>query len=252
MRLFATLLLIGCWSLAAAPGADAQMFSYSEESTRALRAVTAGYQTVGFEYAGSEQQVESFDFQAPAYTLTLTQPNLLVAVAFGDQAADPSRGLRQLKLVDANLFFWGSFLSWNGSGHSFFLPLIAHTGYRRVDEQRTGTPALDAFSINTIGLGTGLGYRGQWSSSVHAELRATPIGGLALRNFEGSVGSVRLVDVDAQLHFPRLFGRFGVTAGYNFRIQNWNVDASELFTDLTDDLFDYRNRQHVLRVGINW
>lgn len=252
MRLLVSILLVVAAAGTFASAASAQMFSYSEGAGRAVRSVTVGLQTVDFQYAGSEQPAESFTFRSPAYAITLTQPNLLVSIAFADQAAEPTEDLRHLKLLDANLFFWGSFLSFDGSDHAVYVPLLAHTGYRRVDEQRGGAPAIDAFSINTLGLGTGLAYRGRWSQAMQVSARATPVVGLSLRNFEGSVGSTRLFDADVQVHFGGVFGRFGLSAGYNFRVQNWNVDASDLFTDLTDELFDYRNRQHLVRVGLNW
>lgn len=248
-----TLALVLAMLLVCTAPADAQMFSYaSNDRGRAVRSLAVGLQTVDFRFAGSEEPVESFDFQAPAYGITFSQPNLQVSVAIGSQSADPSENLRRLELLDADAFFWGRFLSWNGEGQSAFLPIIVHTGYRRVDEDRGSTPSLDAFNISSLGIGTGVGYRGRFSEAFRVEARATPIYGLAIRDLEGSAGTTSQIDADLQAHLPGLFGRVGLTFGYNFRIQNWNVDASELFPEISDELLDYENTQHLVRVGINW
>jgi hypothetical protein len=84
------------------------------------------------------------------------------------------------------------------------------------------------------------------------EARAHPIIGLATTSLGDALGSARLVDAHVQVHAPPLFGRFGLTVGYSYRTQVWNVDASDLFDELTGDLFDYRAQTHLLWAGINW
>ncbi len=240
--------VILAWSVSPSP---AQMFSQRSERPRAVRSLSAGYQWTTFQYAGSREPTQSFDYEAPAYAISFTQPNLQTSIAFGRQSAGPG-GLRELRLLDAELFLWGGFPLTVSRELRVYLPLILHSGYRSVDEQARGAPSIDAFNLTTLGLGSGVGLESRLGSGVHLEGQITPVGGLALRTLEGTAGRTWLVRGRAQLHFPGLIRRYGLSLGYSYRYQRWNIDASDLFPTISDDLFDYKNRHHVLHVGINW
>lgn len=242
--------LLGCWWVSTG---YAQMFSYSSEASTPLRSVGVNYQLVDFQYDGEKQPSRSFDYKAPAYGVFLAQPNLTASLTFGQQSVDPLQELRPLRLIDASLFLWGGLSLLSSRTVRIFVPIIFHSGYRSVDEHpRNSGPSVDAFNLTTLGLGTGLGFQGRLNDGVQLQGRVTPLAGLALRSLEGTTGNTHLMEGNLQVHLTRLIRQYGLTFGYNFRYQRWNIEASDLFPNISDNLFDYKSLQHVLRIGVNW
>lgn len=226
------------------------MFSQRSEQPRAVRSLSAGYQWTTFRYNGAREPTESFDYEAPAYAISFAQSNMEASIAFGHQNA--GAGLRDLRLLDAELFLWGGFPITTSRTFRLYLPLVLHSGYRSVDEREQDLPSIDAFNLTTLGLGTGVGLESTLGRRIQLRGQITPLAGLALRTLEGTAGRTWLLRGKAQLHIPRVIRRYGLSIGYTYRYQRWNIDASDLFPTISDDLFDYKNRQHVFHVGVNW
>lgn len=243
-------------ALLAAPAAFAQQFSYGADAERATQALSFGYFVIDFEYDGEGTPPLSFAFSEPAYGVVYTRPNFFASLAYGTQsAADPARDARTLRLLDATITTWGEIFLANRRAERGFrvsLPIALHTNYRRVSPEGEENSLTESFNVTVLGLGAGLGVTFLGSERVTLEARATPILGLAVRSFGDSAGSARLLDTDVQLHLGQLAGRFGVSVGYGFRYQVWNGTSSTLLSELTEDLFDYKGRHHLLRVGVNW
>lgn len=235
------------------PGAaSAQMFTYGGDRSGPSQSLAVGYYLINFEFDGDEEPTPSFDFVDPAYGFVYSRPNFLVTFAFGNQGAGDGRD--ELRLVDASFFVWGGFQLLRGDQErrvSLYIPILLHSSYRRVSRDAPDDEFLDAFDFAVIGLGSGLGFRGGGKGWV-VEARATPILGLAVRSFGDTTGSARILDTDVQIHFDSLFSQFGLTLGYGYRLQAWNIGASNLFPNITNDLFDYSGNQQLFRVGINW
>ncbi len=244
-------LLVAALTLAPAP-ALAQRFSYGGGREGAGQALFVGYYQVNFEFDGKERPTPSFDFTDPVYGLIFTRPNVYLSIALGDQAGDEGRD--DLRLVDATFMVWGelNLLQQEETSKTFlFVPIVLHSSYRRISRRNTSDDLLDAFDFGVLGLGTGLGFRalgGRWV----LEARATPIIGLALRSFGGSTGTSRMLDTDVQLHLGPLFDQVGLSFGFGYRIQAWDVGGSAIFTDLSRDFFDYSGDQLIVRAGVNW
>ena len=234
-------------SFLAASDAAGQMFSYGINRPHAVQSVSFSYTLVDFSYAGSGTPEPSFEFEAPVYGVVYTRPNVMVSVGYG--ADDTARDLR---LLDASIFTWGEFRLAESSRGRLYLPIVLHTNYRRVAPRGEEDSLVDAFNITAIGLGSGLGYHHRVGDALQLHLRAFPVIALALRAFGDSAGSSRLIDGGIQLHAPGLIGKFGLTAGYGFRAQAWNIGESSLVPQSSNDLFDYTGSQQVLLVGINW
>ena len=242
-------------SLLLADTALAQQFSYGIGGPRAVQSLSFGYTVVDFRYDGDGSPRTSFAFSEPAYGAVYTRPNLQAAIAFGEQpAADTAFDGRPRRLVDASLTTWGEWLLGGtvGGPARVFVPIALHTDYRRVSQRGEESSLAESFNVTVLGLGAGLGFEGRFGERLTLEARATPIIGIAVRNFGDSAGNARLLDADVQLHAGQLAGRFGLSLGYGYRYQIWNGTSSTLLQDLAEDLFDYRGSQHVFRVGVNW
>jgi len=233
--------------------AAAQRFSYGGDKAHPTQSLTFAYTDIDFTFDGEEAPALSFDFTEPAYGGVYTRPGFLFSIAFGRQAAKTTTE-RDRRLVDASLLAWGElnpFQRASSSTVQVFIPIALHSSYRRVTQDKSDTNLLDAFDFTVLGLGVGLGVRGEGQRWV-LEARAIPIIGLAVRSFGDATGSSRMLDVDMLLHVGPLFGKFGLSIGYGYRLQRWNISASDLFPTLNDELFDYRGNQQVARVGISW
>ncbi len=250
------ILLAACLLAAALAGpvrcAPAQLFSFSSDRERPVQAVWLGYYLIDFDFDGDAEPLFSFEFDDPAYGLVYSRPNFLVTFAYGEQRAGADR--EGLRLVDLSLSTWGELhLAGLATGRTrVFVPIVLATNYRRVAPSGRNAEGLEAFNVTVLGLGAGLGLAHPIGENVRFEARAHPVFGLASSSFVDALGTARLLDADAQVHLGRLFGRVGLSLGYGFRSQFWNVNASNLFPDVTDELFDYKGRHHLFRMGVNW
>ena len=237
-----------------APGstASAQQFPF-RSGVQAVQTLSVGYLLIDFEFDGDERPLFVFDFVEPAYGLVYSRPHFLVTFALGDQSAD-GEGRENLRLLDLSLTTWGE-LRFRGmsTGRSrAYIPIVLFSNYRRVSPQGGEGTLLDAFNVTVFGLGLGLGLESVLGEKVVFEARANPGLGFATSSLTDAFGSAYLIDADAQLHLAQLFGAVGLSLGYSFRLQVWNVNSSNLFPDATDEFFDYKGRQHLFRVGVNW
>ncbi len=237
-----------------APGsiASAQQFPF-RSSVQAVQTFSAGYFLIDFEFDGDERPLFVFDFVEPAYGLVYSRPHFLVTFALGDQSAD-GEGHEALRLLDVSFTTWGELrLAGMSAGRSrAYIPIALFSNHRRVSPQGSASTLLDAFNVTVLGLGAGLGLESVLGKTVFFEARANPILGFATSSLTDAFGSAYLIDADAQLHLAQLFGAVGLSLGYSFRLQVWNVNTSDLFPDATDELFDYKGRYHLFRVGMNW
>jgi hypothetical protein len=231
---------------------SAQPFSGDGAAGPTVQVLSASYYLIDFAYDGEERPPETYDYAAPAFGLTYARPNLLATLAFGNQEA--GAGVDGRQLLDVAFTTWGGFSPFAALAAGptrLYVPVLLHSNYRRVSPEGSES-ILDDFSVALIGLGTGLGLAQRLGAEALVEARVNPIIGLASSSLADAFGHSRLLDVDAQLHLGALFGGAGLSAGYTFRLQHWNVNASDLLPDVTAGLLDYRGRLHLFRVGVNW
>lgn len=228
---------------------QAQRLSYGADRARTVQSLALAYTWIDFAYNGGDEEPPiSFNFAGPAYGLAFTRPNFLASLAV-DEVGSGRR------VLDAALFTWGELypLPRLAEGRfRLYVPIALHSGYRRVVDRSSDNEFDTSFSVTVLGLGAGAGASGRLGEHVIVEGRATPVIGLATREFDGSIGSTRLFDADVQAHLGPLVGRFGLSLGYGFRVQVWNLRASDLFAEVVDDLYDYRGARHTVRIGVNF
>lgn len=222
------------------------------------QALLGTWSPIDFSYeGGDEDPFLRYDFSNPAYGVTYLRPNFEAHLVFGRQTvADGTGGTLERDLTDAAIETWASlpFLpEFGGEALRLTLPILLHSDYRRVGNSESGNdenPA-DDFNFTTIGLGFGLGVENYFSDRALLEARVIPALGLALRSFGDATGRSALLTAAVTLHTAPFAGRFGLSLGYSFRWQDWNVNASSVFRN-NRDIFDYRSTQHLVRIGLNW
>lgn len=234
-----------------APAATAQMFTYGADRDGPTQAVSVGYFGVDFRYDGSGTPLTRFDFTAPAYGVVYTRPNMFSSFAIGSQ----EQGNNTLQLIDFSLSTWGGLtipgMSQEGRVR-LYVPVVLHSDYRRVRYDDREAVDLEDFTFTVLGLGAGLGLRARLGAGARLEARATPALGLAIRSFGDAIGRADIVEADVLLHLGEVFKAVGLTAGFSYRLQVWNIRASNLFTIIDNEVFDYRDQRPVFHVGLNW
>lgn len=233
--------------------ASAQQFSF-RSGAQAVQSLSVGYTLIDFAFDGEGEPLLSFDFDRPAYGLVYTRPRFLATVALGDQKADDA-GRTALRLLDFSITTWGELRLFGPSDDRahLYIPISLFSNYRRVTPQDDDADSVfDAFNVTVLGLGAGLGLDHSFSENTFFAARAAPVIGLANSSLTDAIGTAYVIDSDVQLHLAELFGRIGLSLGYSFRYQVWNINASSLFPEATDELFDYKGHQHLFRVGANW
>ena len=237
---------------------EAQRFSYGADRARTVQSLTFRYSWVDFEYNGDEAAPPiSYAFRGPVYGVVFTRPNFYASIAIGndDRAASAGVPARDRQMLDAALFTWGAlspFPRFAEGRYRLFIPILLHSGYRRVSDINVEEGFDTNFTVTSLGLGAGVGFSGELSERVIVEGRAAPVIALATREFDSGLGSARLFDADVQAHIGPLAGRFGLSVGYGVRAQVWNLRGSDLFENAVADLYDYRGTQHTFRVGVNF
>lgn len=232
-----------------AVSAQAQMFSYAADRPQAVQSLSFGYHAIDFRHDGGSDVAVRFDYDAPAYGVLYTRPNLRASLAYGRQSRQQEN---DLKLLQAAIMTWGDLWLGGGAGTGFSVPIAIITNYRRVAPEGSEDSLVDAFNVTVLGLGAGLSYTAGLGETFRVVGRAVPGAGLALRAFGDSAGGSYLIDSVLEVHSLRLVDRFGISASYGFRAQVWNVGASELLGEDLDDVFDYSGTEHAVTLGINW
>ena len=219
------------------------------------QSISLGYHAIDFTHAGQLDtlaQGNRFDFAGPAYSLVYATPRLLVSMILGVQDADADAAWRSLLLFDASMTTMGTLpqLEWSAEKVSLHLPFVLSLGYRRISP-RSGS-SLDVFNVSTVGMGMGANANYAFSRRADLMVYVHPVIGFTTSTLTDAFGLMYYIESGTQLPFAAVFGRLGLRAGYVLRYQIWDVNASNLFHAVTDELFDYRGLQHTVHLGVTF
>ena len=231
----------------ATPSAMGQMFDYEPSRARSNQTIMLVVAPTEISFNGvSERQGPGFDFSGPTFGIRYARSNFDLSLSYGSDGESDNR------VLEASLLAWSGWLLNPGSSTRVYLPFAVHSGYRSIGADLRTQTAAALFNFTTLSVGTGLVLESALSQSINLQARATPFIGLALRSFEGFAGRTQLLDLSARVDLFELFGKYGLSLGYSYRWQKWDVDASDLAVQVSEDYFDYTSRANLLSVGLNW
>jgi hypothetical protein len=121
--------------------------------------------------------------------------------------------------------------------HAFLIPLTITSDYTKVEN--TGGDK-ENFNIGSVGIGAGVKYRyrqPQFEFSVHAIEAAH----WALEGFSTGSGFSAATIGEATFTFKEILSLDGITFGYRFRYQTWNMSNAK---------FNYNSLAHGAFVGV--
>lgn len=240
------------FGLPPAQGASAQGRRYGERPAGPVQSVLVGYAPVTFKYRGNKNPIQRFDYRDAVYTLTYARPGISLTAAYGN-GVDSTNG----QLFDVTLLSYGEILSSAPSDREtrseFYVPVGLFTQYHRSYRANAeeGDELANDFGVTVLGLGVGGGFRSDLTRQIRLDLRALPVLGFTSVSFGDGTGYSRVLDTSAQLSFDRLFGRAGLTLGYSFRTQVWEVGGLGMLS-VGKDFYDYGEARHLFRAGVSW
>jgi hypothetical protein len=186
-----------------------------------------------------------FRFDNPILGLFYSRPGIQLFIGRGVQGDVPTVG--DLEFLETVINVYGAarpFENERSASVEFFLPFGLHSDYRRVSSQYQGSTS-DQFEATTIAIGGGVGLVGR-QGRIRFSLRVRPHIGLASRSLGFGNGTTTLLDSDAEMTLGPISGRFGLSLGYQFRWQRWNMESDFIGSR------DFEATQHGFRVGIFW
>lgn len=214
-----------------------------------LQSVSAGIFLMDFRYAGEADASVRFDYAQPAYGLLYMRPNMLATAALGMLIRDQGDG--DLRMFDVSLITWRALLAagLEGGTTRLHMPVVLAASHRNVlltqgrDEE---------FNATTLGIGLGAAVERATGDRVFLAARVHPVIEVATTTLTDGYGLSYQIDGLAECHITGLLGEYGLSIGYLARYKVWNINASGIFEDAVDEIYDYTGFQQVLSLGVNF
>jgi len=212
-----------------------------------FQSVAPAWVSVDFTFDGGELPESSFEFVDPAWGVVYTRRGFAFSAARGVQKSSVDD---DLTLLDVLLIGYGAFTPYRSESRSLevLVPVGLSSGYRKVSRDSEDA-VIQAFEFTTLSIGAGLGL-GHSTERTNLLIRAIPFYGLATRSIGNDTGSTATLDTDVELGIGPITDGLGITLGYGYRWQMWNLKASALFEGISDDAFDYSGSMHTVRIGV--
>lgn len=186
-------------------------------------------------YTGSALDHDPFDFRGMGIGLSYAGPQIRGA------------GIVARNFLDLSAMTWmlPDFARIDRGGTMVAVPVGLMTAWRRVSARNATAP----YSVNAILIGTGGMLVHSLARRARIELRAMPLAGVTGSQIADAVGISWAADAELRLLVADVFSSFGLTVGYTFRYQFWNVNGSRVISDAVDELYDYAGTIHTFSVG---
>ncbi len=206
-------------------------------------AVGIGYGVIDHSYVGSVNSTEQFDYEGGGFGLHYVGPQVRGTLMYGRAA-----GGRWFLDLSATGWFLAPFARIDRSKTMLAMPIGLLTAWRRVNGKNTP----EQFNANAILFGTGGLLIHSLSRRTRAKIRAMTLGGITGSQVADAVGFSWAFDAEARLEFAQVLSDLGLTVGYSFRYQLWNVNGSRVFSDAVDELYDYAGTVQSLFIGVGF
>ena len=198
---------------------------------------------IDHRYTGDADVGGGISYQGPAFGLSYTGP--------------------QLRATGLFTRFDGKHTLINLSGIGWLLPSFT---LKRLDNTIVAVPigALAAWlrtsgdddtaplGTQAILLGAGGVLEQQLGSRTVIKLRAMPLAGFTATELTDALGFSWAADAEARLEIDQFFSSLGLTIGYIFRYQVWNVNGSRVLSSLVDEAYDYTSAIQIISVELKF
>lgn len=228
-----------------ATDAEAQMFSVGSEPGRIdvpRTAIYLGWEPADFDYKGGDLAIPGtegrFAFSGSLLRLRLETPALQFFLATGGQAT----GLDNVSYFDAGVQAGYSFSIIRNKQFFVQIPFQLVSSLTSVNADE-GIPNAPQFRQGALaaGLGGFIGVRP--SERIRVQAGFVPHYGFSFATGGTFGGSLAKLDGKFRLFLDRIFGETGLSLGYNYKFNRYDVDENE---------FDYDLTSHSILVGVTF
>jgi hypothetical protein len=213
---------------------SAQDFGYEFYNILDYRSVGAGYSFHEFSSSSSNTLPDSARVKITSGFPTLEYRQLGLRIAIGYcsyTVAKKNKSSFSVYAESGNDFAVTGRAERNG----LFIPLLVSASYVQAPG---GISGYKDFDVGSLGLGTGVKFR-YFARSFGFQISGTAAIHYATEGFSTEYGSSLSYAGEAQFIFPEIF-LSGITAGYRYQFQNWNMSNSDL---------NYQRMYHGLFIG---
>ncbi len=241
----AAIFFIGMFVIAGIPGsASAQMFSVGNDRPRfdiPRTELYLGLEPMEVRYHGSPTNTNAgiYSFDGPIIRAGYNSSTLDLFIGTGGEIT----GLDDVAYFD----FGGNIdigINLYTTENLFIqLPLRIASRFTNITNSNRGIQGFDRFRFGSLTAGAGGRILARPGEQIRIEASAVPSYGFSFASgglFGGSLGSF---SSGVRLYFDRLFGDFGLSAGYKYDFRNYNVDEDE---------YDYKMKSHSIQLGITF
>ncbi|MCY3488473.1 MAG: hypothetical protein OXH34_08535 [Bacteroidetes bacterium] len=192
-------------------------------------------------YVGSEITGGNYDYQGVGVGLSYIGNQVRASLLFG-RSGEPRT------FLDISAVGWlaPSFARVRRENTTLSMPMGFLTAWRRTTAEKNVEP----LGATAILFGAGGELVHSFNERARVRLRAIPLVGITGSQIVDAVGLSWAVDAEARFFVAEVFSHLGLSIGYTFRYQLWNINGSRSFSDSVDEVYDYASQVHILSAGI--
>lgn len=209
-------------------------------SRRGVHGGEFGIAMIDHAYVGDEVTGGHYGYQGIGFGLSYTGSQIRTKVIF----AHPEEG-RTFFDVSALGWLSPSFSRIKRENTAVSMPIGVLVAWRRVTGGKNASP----LGVHAILFGAGGELNHSMSDRTSVGLRVIPLAGITGTQIADAVGLSWTLDAEVRLFVAEFFSSLGLTIGYAFRYQFWNVNGSRAFSDGIDEVYDYAGTVHTFSAG---
>ncbi len=209
---------------------------------RNRHAVAFSVGRIDHAYAGSAGAGMPFEYKGIGVGLSYAGPQVRAAGLFARPEGDRT-------LLDLSAMGWilPAFAKSQRAKTVIAMPIGFLVAWRRLT---AGSDDVIPFRASAIMLGAGGSLMHNLNRRMELELRVMPLAGITTSQVADAAGFSWAADAEVCLGIARILSSLGLTVGYSFRYQLWNVNGSRVFSEAVDELYDHAGTVHTMSAGI--
>ncbi len=196
---------------------------------------------IDHSYVGSGSRVGNYDYQGVGFGLSYIGRQMRASLLYG-RSSEP----RTFVDVSAIGWFALSFARKERKNTRLSAPMGLLVAWKRMTAEKNVAP----LGATAILFGAGGEMMHSLNPRARVRLRAIPLVGITGSEIADSMGFSWAVDAEAKVFIAEVFSQYGLTIGYAFRYQLWNINGSRAFSEGVDEAYDYANQMHIFSAGV--
>lgn len=228
-----------------APVAHGQMFSGDDSPGRYDRptaAVFVGWEPIDFEYQGDAGVLAAGTYGFSGSLLRVRFEGSGANVYLG--AGGGLTGLDESSYFDAGIRYGYGIGLIRSPNFSLGLPIVLHSSFTSVSNDDMVVVDAPQFEQGTFEFGGGLSANVRLTPKLRLAVQGIPSYGFSFSTRERDAsGSISAIKGEGRLYFDHLFGKTGLSLGYDYNMRRFDIEGQVL---------DYDASAHSFLIGLTF